>query len=88
MGGIHSLDCHHMNDLIKISHNGLMLKGDHKGWYLRVEYDEKHTGGYFIHYFESLSSNSTGYDDWVSNLSDLESYFIEAQMEIKWLDND
>lgn len=70
---------------IKINSKGVILEGDNKGWHVFIEDDAENTGGYLI--LKTSQDLNEGYDNWVENLDDLQSYFQESNWKIKWLDD-
>lgn len=74
---------------IQINKIGLILEGNDKGWYVRIEDDTQNTGGYLIHTFNSLDLEDIdrqGFDSWVESIIDLEAYFQESSWKVKWFD--
>ena len=66
---------------IPIGKNGLVLNGDYKDWYIRIEPANK--GGNLILYIKDPTNpKSEGYDHWIEE-EKLGKYFDEAKLEIK-----
>jgi hypothetical protein len=65
---------------------GVIIEGEMKGWYIRIDNDSKNTGGFLIIYNPSpdMSSNS-GYDDWVENEECLRELFLESLWAVEWI---
>ena len=69
---------------IPIGKTGLILSGEHKNWHIRVEPAAK--GGHLILFMSQDDPKSRGYDHWVLE-NELEKYFDELNIEIRWLDS-
>ena len=65
---------------IPIEKSGLILSGQYKGWYIRVEPE---SNGYLILYMSKNDPKSHGYDHWVLK-DELDKYFDEAKLDIRW----
>jgi hypothetical protein len=63
---------------IEFDRIGIIVEGERKGWYIKIDNDSKNTGGFLIIYNSSpdMSSNS-GYDDWAENEECLKKFFLE-----------
>ena len=72
-------------DEIKLSTTGLIIKGEDEGWYIYIQEDLIHTGGYYILLKKTLEENSEGYDMWMENFEDVKACFEEAQWKVEWL---
>ena len=69
---------------IEIGKVGKILSGEDAGHYVKIERDPGSISAYLI-----LTSDTpdfqTGFDDWVSNSSDLAKYLEEPGWQIEWL---
>ena len=55
---------------------GLVKNGDMVGFYVKIFPDINSTGGYYILYSKDFSDKTAeGYDDWLLNEYEVESYF-------------
>lgn len=70
---------------IKIEIKGRVLDGEFKDWNIFIQDLNKSDGAYLI--LLTSPDGTKGYDDWVENLQALQGYFQEAQLNIKWLDD-
>jgi hypothetical protein len=72
-------------DDIKIGIPGLIVQGDHKGWYLFVQDDDANTGGYLLHISPDLNfrSSKEGGDYWAEK-DKLPVFFSESKWHIQW----
>jgi hypothetical protein len=54
--------------------------------YVRVDYDEKDTGGYFIYQWppDTDASGPCTFDDWVESAEALQKFFEHAGWNIEW----
>jgi hypothetical protein len=66
----------------KIGQTGLVKNGPHAGFSIRIEYDAKDTGGYYILIWKVEPRE--GYDDWVQSQNDLEQFFVESEWIVEW----
>ncbi len=70
---------------IKIGQKGLIIEGDTKGWYVRVDDDSNNTGGFLILTNPDPDMSSImGHDNWVENEESLRSFFLESFWIIDW----
>lgn len=75
------------NNEIRIGITGKILEGDYKNWFIFVENDFKHTGGYLILLFNHFDrwKSTEGYDYWAEDEKSIEEIFKEAKWKVKWL---
>jgi hypothetical protein len=66
---------------IPIEKKGLVLNGEHRGWFVKVEPSGKR--GYLILYTSGVRDTSKGYDHWVLR-DKLADYFKELNLEVDW----
>ncbi len=71
---------------IEIGKKGLIIEGDTKDWYIRVDGDSDNTSGFLILTNPDMSSKM-GHDNWVENEECLRSFFLESFWIIEWLIN-
>ena len=72
---------------IPIETTGIILAGDEKGFYVRVQDDTENTGGFLILTWRKLLTESNGkeaYDDWVENIASVENYFRQSKWLVEW----
>jgi hypothetical protein len=71
---------------IEIGKKGLIIEGDIKGWYVRVDDDSDNTGGFLILTNPEPDMSSTmGHDNWVENEEGLRSFFMESSWIVEWI---
>lgn len=70
---------------IKINRIGTISQGDNVGWQVKIVPDSQGLDSYLILISKDFALiKSEGYDDWVSNYSELEMYFKESNWIITW----
>jgi hypothetical protein len=71
---------------IEIGKKGLIIEGDTKGWYVRVDDDSDNTGGFLILTNPDPDMSSiVSHDNWVENEESLRSFFLESSWIIEWV---
>jgi hypothetical protein len=71
---------------VEIGKKGLIIEGDKKGWYVRVDEDSDNTGGFLILTNPEPDMSSTiGHDNWVENEESLRSFFLESSWTVEWI---
>jgi hypothetical protein len=83
-----------MKQVIEFNKKGRILKGVYEGWYILIEDDTKNTGGYYIFISSSpnvkgvsgIDDGAEGYDEWLENQEQIQSYFDRSGWLIKWLE--
>jgi hypothetical protein len=71
--------------MIKINVIGKILKGDNLNWFIRIQDDAEHTGGYLILISKDPKFTSAdGCDYWVENYENLIGFFKESNWKISW----
>ncbi|RLP06099.1 hypothetical protein [Propionibacterium australiense] len=65
---------------IPIGVDGLIRRGAHTGFQIRIEHDIADTGGYYI----LLSRDLEGYGSWVADCEDLVAVFAETGWIVDW----
>jgi hypothetical protein len=63
---------------------GRIKSGEYAGFSVRIDDDSRNTGGYLILLWKDATS--TGYDDWVKDLTDLDAFFRESGWDMEWLE--
>jgi hypothetical protein len=71
---------------IQLERTGRILVGNSEDYFLRIHHDECGTGGYYVMTLDDLDLPTSGGDDWVATIADLENYFVAARWVIDWLD--
>lgn len=67
---------------IKIETKGLILDGEFKDWHIFIKDLDNGQGSYLI--LLTSPDDCQGYDDWIENFQNLESYFKETNWNILW----
>jgi hypothetical protein len=68
----------------KIGKRGRIRTGEYAGFYVRIQDDTPNTGGYLVLTWQD--AQSTGYDNWVESVTDLDAFFLESGWDIEWLE--
>jgi hypothetical protein len=65
-----------------VGRKGTVKNGKHVGFTVRIDNDQKNTGGYLILLENEYSTE--GFDYWVKTEKDLEQFFYESEWIIEW----
>jgi hypothetical protein len=67
---------------------GRILAGPNAGWYLRVDDDADHTGGFLVlqssRPFDGAAADALGYDDWIERREDLARFIAHRGWVVSW----
>lgn len=67
--------------MIPIGSIGRLTSGSRPGWWVLVE---PYVGGFSIQISENRDFQGEGYDNWVENLEQLESFFARPEWAADW----
>ena len=83
MPGVEASDDAHRSD-IKLEQYGLVLAGEHEGYYIFVHHDVQHTLGYYIYFVDDIEKPADGGDYWAKDMAEVERIFRAYEWRIEW----
>ena len=71
---------------IELERYGQVTAGENEGFFIRVHFDEKNTGGYYVFLMNDIENPSDGGDHWVKDMDELSNLFRVSEWQVEWLD--